>query len=206
MDFPGIVKGLFNEASAKIEHRACPDQYVGILGGVRGKDFRERRSASCRPPNRPCVILILESPHTDEFVGEPAPAKGKTGKLIRDHIETMQCFQRYLDYGLILMNAVPYQCSIGYPTSWFRDAIFRKAWGSEGSELFVRRLTAYMLVGDVVANCCTRGSPSNEEPELRALVQLRLKEAFPELEPMRRTHPSSWYSERNRNAEWKYKA
>jgi hypothetical protein len=111
----------------------------------------------------------------------------------------------YLGYGLILMNAIPYQCSLGYPTSRFRDAIFRKAWEGEGAALFVRRLTAYMRIDDVVANCCTRGCPS-EEPELRALVQLRLKEAFPELEPMRRTHPSSWYSERNRNAVWKYKA
>lgn len=206
MDFPVVVRELLDEAAVNIEYRACPDQYVGILGGVQGNDFSERRNASCRPPNRPCAILILESPHTDEFVGEPAPAKGNTGQLIRTHIKTMQCFEPYLNYGLILMNAVPYQCSLGYPTSRFRDAVFRTVWEREGAELFVRRLTSYLRTGDVVANCCTRGCPSNEEPELRALVQLRLKEAFPALDPIRRTHPSSWYSKRNRDAEWKWTA
>jgi hypothetical protein len=141
----------------------------------------------------------------EEFSGEPGPAKGTTGALIRTHIRSINGLQDCLDFGLILMNAIPFQCSLGYSTSCFRDCVFRKVWNSGAKEIFVRRLNLYFREGDKVVNCCTKGCPSNGELELRALVQGAIQEAYPNVEPMRRTHPSSWWSQRNRQAQWKYK-
>ena len=206
MIFSEIVKDFLIAASSSIEARICPDQYVGIISdfGQANDDFPERQDAASRPDDTPCLIIILESLHTDEFVGNVGPAKGTTGRLIRSHMHTMDCFPLYSNYGLILMNAIPYQCSLGFPTECFRDCIFKRVWSLNGRASFVGRLERYLRSGDVVANCCTRGHGLNGE-ELRALVQAALLEIQPDLTPMRRTHPSSWYSQRNRDAEWKYK-
>jgi hypothetical protein len=202
--FNEVVRNFLTTAFSSIEDRACPDQYVGIIRTLReaNGDFPERRDAILRPDDTPILILILESPHIDEFIDEPGPAKGTTGRLIRSHISEMECFREYSDYGLILMNAIQYQCSLGYPTECFRDCMFRKVWRDEGKDLFIERIGRYLRSGDKIANCCTRGNGPKSETELRVLVQSAIKEWRHDLEPMRRTHPSSWYSSTNRASEW----
>ena len=205
MTFSEIAIKVLDAESKSIEERTCPDQYVGIIGGFDqlSKDFPERKNVSSRPDDIPCLIMILESPHTDEFIGEVGPAKGTTGRLIRSHIQEMDCFSQFQDHGLILMNAIQYQCSLGYATECFRDRIFKTVWSDNGRSLFIKRLESYFRVGDVVANCCTRGYTTRRNEELRVHVQTAIFEALPHLDPMRRTHPSCWYSPKNRKAEWK---
>lgn len=198
LNFPEFVREVVHQPLANIEGRACPDQYVGIVRNV--QDGFHRQNVRCRPPDRRYVILILESPHKAEYARELGPAQGNTGTLIRRHVANLECFQHCQDFGLILMNAIQYQCSLGCSPSSFRDVVFRNVWRNGGSECFVERLRSYLRDNDVVANCCTKGSV----PELRTLVQSTLAENFRHLAVKRRTHPSSWWSGINRNAEWAF--
>lgn len=99
------------------------------------------------------LIMVLESPHKDEFKEGKAiaPAQGTTGENIGKYLERQH---RHLPslarvasgrYRLVLMNAVKYQCSLGVsPTSLFRDLVFRQVWERFGKEDFVGRLTKYL--------------------------------------------------------------
>lgn len=71
---------------------ACPNQIVGRIGDLSsGADFPLRINVEeVRKRSGSCVILILESPHKDEFVVDAkgvlnpiGPARGRTGSLIR---------------------------------------------------------------------------------------------------------------------------
>jgi hypothetical protein len=143
--------------------------------------------------------MIIESPHVQEFVGEPAPAKGNTGRLIRKWIKSV-CGTQYGSYGLVLVNAIQHQCSLGMPTKCFRDEVFETIWSQYGEQEFIARLKKLHRKGDMVVNCCTRGNLLGRE--LRHAVQRAIKNANIGCNPMRRTHPSSWYSEKNRNYVW----
>ena len=102
------------------------------------------------------MILILESPHKDEFKGEPGPARGATGHAISSQLMNVIGLRQFSDYGLILMNAIQYQCSLGKPTAKHRDTVFRRVWGSGGAEDFKDRLKTTYRPGDVIVNCCTK--------------------------------------------------
>ena len=74
-------------------------------------------------------------------------------------------------------------------------------WEDGGKDKFVKRLNALYRDGDVIVNCCTKGGGSGAK-ELRRLVQ----DSIPSDKKrgvLRRTHPSSWNFEKNRNSEWK---
>jgi hypothetical protein len=65
------------------ETRTCQDQYVGPLSKLTNQhDFPFRKFVDERPDS-PCLILVMESPHKDEFIEDVGPAKGKTGRNIR---------------------------------------------------------------------------------------------------------------------------
>jgi hypothetical protein len=201
MDFEEIVRSvLLKMAEKPIETRLCPDQYVGVISQFSSSnvDFPERVSVENRPPNLRCVVMILESPHIEEFSNSPGPAKGQTGKLIRKHFLRVKGLSEYESYGLILMNAVQNQCSLGSPTDCYRDNVFFNAWQNGAKDYFIRRLNALFRTGDVAVNCCTKGK--KKKNELRRLVQQAIPDDKNEV--LRRTHPSSWYSEQNRNSEW----
>jgi len=185
-----------------IELRLCPDQYVGIIRefSSESNDFPVRTPAEIRPENLNCLIMILESPHKAEFIVDlPSPANGSTGRLIRQHILTVMGLSNYENYGLLLMNAIQNQCSVGHPTCFYRDEIFMSVWNDGRNVEFVDRLNELYSDGDVIVNCCTKGK-GRGPTELRQLVQSSIP--IDERIVLRRTHPSSWYSERNRNSEW----
>lgn len=220
--FPELVDELVKEALLprvlpKIEPRACPDQYVGIVGDLNNeqnraaKDFLDRKPAEDRPNEKKCFILILESPHIDEFKGDPCPAKGRTGTQIRSYIhEVVADFDDYPKYGLILVNAIQYQCSLGLKPKFHRDVIFRYVWEKGGGRKdFIKRLEnhRYLQQNDVIANCCTKGNDTDKEhPALRVLVQDAieevLKEKFPQVKLLRRNHPVNWSIKARRSYKW----
>jgi len=141
--------------------------------------------------------MILESPHKDEFFGGgAAPANGNTGSNIKAWVADESLGFNTKDFGLILMNAIQYQCSLGCPTSYYRDDVFRDVWSNGGSNDFLERLDSVYHRGDVVVNCCTKG---NGQPSLRRLVQTAItapQSDFGVVE--QRNHPSSWWSQQNR--------
>lgn len=180
--FAAIAAEQFNKLLEDINNnfsgQMCPDQYVGAIADFKDKKgeitekFPERVNIFADetdnigniPNAENILILILESPHLDEFDknGEPiGPANGDTGCMIREHIATI--FSKYTNYHLILMNAIPFQCSWGVAPKHFRDGVFAKAWGNNaiGKNFFEDRLGKLLekLIGKnvVIVNACTRG-------------------------------------------------
>ena len=112
----------------------CPDQMVGKIRCFKDKkrcDFTIRESIeygtpSLTPPAERVVLIILESPHIDEFDnGSPiGPACGCTGCRIRKYFS--QIFGVvYDDCALVLLNAFRFQCSLGLSDVNLKNRIIR---------------------------------------------------------------------------------
>jgi hypothetical protein len=189
------------------DFRACPDQYVGLVKSfVPGADFPERVCALVRKPV-PCFLMVLESPHWAEFRrkregrwidDDLGPAYGATGKSITRHLSKVLDLEKFPEYGLVLINAVQYQCSRATrPLDVkLRDACFTRIWSQGGREDFLRRLSAIRLPGDIVVNACTKGDSKVESDELRELVQSAIVSAQRkgQKRTFRSSHPASWRS------------
>lgn len=203
MTFEDLVSQAINNKAGAIEKRCCPDQFVGKISAFNSKetDFPTRMLPTERPEDLKCLIMVIESPHIDEFAKQPCPAKGKTGELIREWICNVKGLSSYQkEYGLIIINAIQYQCSLGSPTRCFRDEVFESVWSDFGEENFIKRLGSIYKNGDVILNCCTKGNSKNGQ--LRLKVQQAIKKLTIPYVLLRRTHPSSWHSKRNRKYEW----
>ena len=195
MNFKSIVRPLVKEIEIEIEieSRPCPDQYVGLVGEIRDEKKFSRKPISSRP-DKPALILILESPHIKEFdekLGSPGPAKGPTGTNIAKYITEVYGLENAYEMPLLLINAVQYQCSLGKPTKEHRDEVFQKTWEGGGRSDFVDRMSKIYQKGDILVCACTKGNLSGGN-ELRRLVYLELLKAFPQDALLRRCHPTTW--------------
>jgi len=203
IDFEKIVNRVVSLQGRPLEIRACPDQYLGKVAGFVEVPLSEGRTPAQKRTSEPCILLILESPHKEEFVGEPGPAKGFTGEMIKQHLGTVLGLPNIENYGLILVNAIQHQCSLGSNTTVYRDRIFRAVWSNGGAENFQNRIVSIFQVGDLIVNCCTKGNDFELYGPLRNLVEVALKASIPNTESVRRTHPSSWFEAKQRGKEWK---
>jgi hypothetical protein len=203
IDFEKIVNRVVSLQGRPLEIRACPDQYLGKVAGFVEVPLTEGRTPAQKRTSEPCILLILESPHKEEFVGEPGPAKGFTGEMIKQHLGTVLGLPDLENYGLILVNAIQHQCSLGSNTTVYRDRIFRAVWSNGGAENFQNRIVSIFQVGDLIVNCCTKGNDFELYGPLRNLVEVALKASIPNTESLRRTHPSSWFEAKQRGKEWK---
>lgn len=156
------------ESYEKSEHfsfQLCPDKYVGRVGDISCKNEYARTDnvfdAECgvllhEIPSH-LMVLILESPHIQEFTGKnaPCPANGTTGRNIRNR--TLAIFgDAYKNHHLILMNAIPFQCSLGGKNRKIRDNVFSMLWQKEllGEPFFKRRLAPFKDA--FIVNACTQ--------------------------------------------------
>lgn len=210
-------KDGFDIETGHFSYEFCPDQYVGQIGKLKqledadknnvkqGSDFPERINVF----DESLMILILESPHKKEFdkKGEPiGPAMGPTGINIRKHI--LEIFGvDFEKYHLILMNAIPFQCSLGVSPETFRDKMFVETWEAFGMDFFQTRLTHLLdslkRKGKkvVVVNACTQGNKQWEEGEqnddylcckvCKSIIEI-LSTNAEELPYFHIRHPSSW--------------
>lgn len=209
MDFRTIAERKTYGPLPKLDLRPCPDQYVGKIAVIQSnKKITDRQPAEQRPQGEPCVLLVLESPHIREFRHQPAPAMGSTGTSIATRLSNIRGLDDASGFGLVLLNAIQHQCSLGLPTTVARGHVFLEMWQSGGSESFTKRLDTLFRPGDIVVNACTKGGKRKPAEQLRVLVQsaiestLRGKGAV----ILRRTHPSSWHSSVNHGHEWPYAA
>lgn len=203
MKFNQLVGKTAPEYKQKPKSRVCPDQYVGLLSQVIEQPSFPSHAVATSKFRPPCLILVLESPHIQEFIGIPGPARGHTGAMIRQHLQAAIKISDPMNVGLILINAIQYQCSLGDITS-YRDKIFRAARNSCGQKDFTHRLLATYRAGDILMNCCTKGNDSNTHGPLRNLVEATMRSALPKVQSIKRTHPSSWQYVKNRGKEWSY--
>ena len=116
------------------------------------------------------LILLLESPHIDEYDSNQnayGPAQGKTGCNICYYLE--DCLNNLrspivlnigIRYRLVLMNAIQFQCSLGFspinPTT--RDSIWLWLMTQNNYNDIDRRLNCFLSLNTncVVVNCCTK--------------------------------------------------
>lgn len=203
MDFNAIASRMTGEPCERIERRSCPDQYVGSIADIRAiQEFPLRHPVSERPPDQRCLVLVLESPHIHEFAGEPAPANGRTGTNISKMLPEDPQVSTLVGYGLVLINAIQYQCSLGHQPARFRNKVFVATWNAGGKESFKARIASLYRTGDQVMNCCTKGTTKARCPQLRMLVHAAIGEALPHVNILRRTHPSSWCSPTQARRVW----
>jgi hypothetical protein len=204
MNFEQIVSGAVALQGRPFEMRACPDQYLGALTEIIGKPQFPMRESVIKRPNSPCLIMVLESPHVDEFKDEPGPAKGFTGEMIRKYLPDALGRPLLEGMGLLLLNAVQYQCSLGSNTVVYRDRIFRATWSQGGKEDFLARFQSVVMPEDWVMNCCTKGNDFEINTPLRSLVELAVRQTVPQVQTIRRMHPASWRDQAWRGKEWRH--
>lgn len=204
LNFEQIVGNTILGTEHSIDARACPDQYLGLLSETVGKPQFPLRVAAQERTGQPCLIMVLESPHVDEFIGDIGPAKGFTGDMIRDFLHEVINLQDVDGFGLVLINAIQHQCSLGTSTSVHRDKVFRAVWAQGGQENFVSRLRALLRPNDVVMNCCTKGNDFELNTPLRSLVEATIRAHFPNVQTIRRMHPASWRTRSWRGVAWRY--
>lgn len=192
--FENVVLRAVGPLVNGFETTICPDTYVGLVSDLRSAsaDFPTRQESTTRPA-APCVALILESPHDKEFKGAPGPAKGATGAQIRRHLAHLLQGEAS-SFGLLLVNAVQHQCSLGLPPRKYRDVVFSSAWAEFGRDDFMARLGATVRPGDFVVNACTRGTARGNSTELRRLVEAAIIESLGRPSDQKLPHPVSWWS------------
>jgi len=201
MQFLSLVRSLSID-TPDVEERPCPDQYVGNSQNLDLNGSTSLRRPATDRPDEPSLLVVLESPHVEEFKSDPAPAMGSTGRLISKHLKEVAGLGPDEDRPVLLINAIQHQCSLGRRPTCFRDRVFAAVWAGGGREDFVSRLSVLMRPGDVILCCCTKGGTAQPSQQLRQLVYNAIVESFPLARVLRRTHPASWHSRTNRRYEW----
>ena len=206
-DFERSVYRVCPSPLTSFDRRECPDRFVGRISELAA--LRDWKAAAEQPPIRrtdlPCIVLVLESPHIDEYRTKqpytPWPANGATGRHIRKRAGLLvpPCWNKN-ETQLYLINAIPYQCSLGQATRLYRSKVFREAWDSGARAYFQERLKLIYRQGDLVVNACTVGKPG---PSLRALVEAAIEEVLPNSLRSRREHPFRWMSDEAVRRTWK---
>ena len=221
---------MFEEISRRfeaehIETRRCDDQFVGTaqiidhstrLHDDGGTDFAMRiRLQEWDRPKVSAIILILESPHTSEYeYPTPKPAAGDgygdTGRGLRSLFYAACPVHLFLpngDYPLVLMNAVQYQCSLGFNPKKYRNKVFLKCWDLFGKQDFENRLFSMYKGNDIVINCCTAAGPKRRK--LREVVEASC--SLVGGSTLKIEHPANWVREfnaankQNRSANYAWK-
>ena len=138
-------------------NKKCPDEFIGFINKDKVKDkyvyfqredyerqivFPEKLFSYCCKNEiefDDVIVIILESPHIDEFFGfsihvfgenipcYSRPANGTTGQNLRKYLSDVISSEIKLDkdlYPVILLNAINYQCSCGVNTDLYRDDNF----------------------------------------------------------------------------------
>lgn len=180
IDVVQLALGAQAPAPGTYPHMICPD----------------RRVVSCFPGERwvygaiprvriaPAVLLILESPHKEEFrlrngvfsvVGPAADHRqGRTGSRIHKYLRSryLPTINRYTpEMPIFLINAVQHQCSLNRDTDIYRSKVFKTAWINGYERAFIHRLRRYYRDGDIVVNACTGTSDQHACENLKMMVE-----------------------------------
>ncbi|HOO74201.1 MAG: hypothetical protein H7A31_04775 [Thermotogae bacterium] len=177
-----------------------------------GKDFILSKYSDVKIEGKyKSVVLILESPHKDEYTGYSmqensfcpiAPANGKTGFAIEkyknssknaEYYSLRELIMNFTDikkekYAVILCNPVQYQTSLGSFTGKFyrdlRDDMWKSMYPYFEKD-FIKRIKSYNP--ELIINACTG---KNKEGELKKYVSESLiKEKYRHIMT---PHPFSW--------------
>lgn len=105
------------------------------------------------------VVIILESPHKDEYLEKENPicANGKTGENLKNQLVNLlnNLGVANQNTDIVILNAIPYQCSQGVSTEVLRDFVWLKCWYDFGYDNMLDLLKK--ISPDHIVNCCTKG-------------------------------------------------
>lgn len=204
--------------------KICADECVGVIEICDEKivyvnnDFENRKKPTDYP-SIPSIVIIIESPHTNEFTkddDEGSPARGKTGDDLQKYLlinlyKYLHCNDQGINgvygfsnkkiangkYKIILSNAVQYQCSLGLPLNGKNSNGNRKETNERFIEclmrdknIFISRIKGYKP--KVIINSCT-GQNKGEIAGLQQKVQDVLRENIQNALFLHSAHPSSVY-------------
>lgn len=146
--------------------------------------------------NKANIIMLLESPHTDEYAPDftpLGPAQGETGMGIHYHFTSHVLpmltqaglkLSTRREYSICLVNPVQYQASLGNILTELngplRDNVWLELWGACRQE-FQRRLLTYRPV--VILNGCT----SKAKTQVTTAIH-----SFRSAQVFNTNHPSFW--------------
>ena len=218
------------DKSESFDKRKCEDQFVGLLkierrnarfcGWLKCSLSKEEIKNRTKIHNElsakkdiPIILIVLESPHRDEFkcekykIDSPMPAMETTGiniyellpkylNRIGGTLETgmMSKGMGYMDmhngiYRVFLVNAIQYQCSLGFDPKAHRTYIFNKLWDHEEVvKNFISRISLNNV--QVIINASTNGG---NKKTIRKKVQDAIdRVAKDNVVKYHSLHPSFW--------------
>lgn len=207
----GIANNIINNALTQDKNIPIPDDYVGSFTYPPTptptpnnssllwfhKDVRklnEKNLGRKAMPNEYNIVIVLESPHKNEYNTDfRHPAIGSTGNNLNNYFKGLldtlnNTIQNNTKCHVYLMNAIQYQCSLGYHTSIFRTEIFNSMWKHhKKDEDFLDRLKDFYP--NIIINLCTKTD------NLQDIVQEKINEFVNNNKTIslyKGTHPSSW--------------
>lgn len=133
-----VANAANNHECAYTSYDLCKDNYIGNvsskssdLWALIGLRYNNKASIYKIPyeNSNNGIVVVMESPHREEFKPQLiAPALGKTGEKIHKYLWKILNDNSLLDdtkSPVYLVNAVRYQCSLGFDTSLYRDINFK---------------------------------------------------------------------------------
>lgn len=199
-------------SNATVNSVPCPDQKVGTLSGGKFTPLPPREDIDYNVTSNTVsnilqdpIIIILESPHKQEYCkvnnGYRAlgPAMGRTGCLFKNKFATLIQHSSISNvisnapHDVVFVNAVQYQCSLGYATKICRDQNFIACFNNNAiKDDLQKRLAA--LNPFAIINLCTAKFRKKVED-----CVVNVKKTFNNMSFAYTwgTHPSSWWAKNN---------
>ena len=228
---PKQRKSLKTILEGEIESRRCPDALSTYTLRDMGKDELDSMSLKTiakkgegpihdlqsisKIKDTPKIILILESPHKDEYKFKhcskdsncsyrdyirPAPARGTTGKNIKRYLPEIFAYEEFNGYKVALVNPIQYQCSLGNLKLGLKDVIFRGLMSMNRSHYlscFKERFRfIYNPAHDLVINCCTSGEDGRNKDIIWNCLDSLIygnNDSCPRYPVLSMKHPCCWH-------------
>lgn len=168
-----LQNSLTNKANpfhgSKVEDAVYELEFINGAWCLKNKSLIQ----SANPIYTDNIIVILESPHIDEFnpLGQGTmPLKNDTyfvqmfETLFKNSINLSNqnvSLNPQTKYSVYLVNAIQYQCSLGLPTNYYRDYIFLYFWETLYSDFETRLKKIVNNKTLAILNLCTKGSHKN---------------------------------------------
>lgn len=155
----------------------------------------------------PSIVIILESPHKDEYTIDfipKAPAQGETGMQMCLKLEKILSNNDLLNfkdnkYNIYIVNPIPFQTSLHFlhgqavskklnneskkEYETLRDDVWKKIWIIESIKKdFTKRIKLYNP--EIIINACTKG--------VTDCIEKKLLKNFANKKYFKICHPSSW--------------
>lgn len=208
-------------------NQLCPDQFVAMLSYDANKKHWDwltnyiyanqtgRININYGSVDlKNCILVVLESPHFDEYdaISHQAkgPAVGSTGKMFEKHFlsiingkNNLIKLNQNLTYNIIFVNSVQYQASQGTKPlkPLARDRNWLSFWHQGFNADLCKRVSAYGC-NTIVINMCTYGQNFLHN-RVQSVLRCTYKKHGLNINNLYQSyHPSTWWIKRRRKI-WK---